>query len=166
MEGPWNLGVKVKDLDADLAFLEACGATQIQKGTIPLPEGDAPFGMAFLGTQRLLLFPHVIYEDTLAEPLKNGLTHVVYEVDDCRRSAATLQTARRDADVGPGGSFDPFRPPSDCLLPFAIGFNLRNLSESCLADACHRCIVLLEDRLISNSLRLDHGNEHFRRVGP
>ena len=74
MKGPWNLGVKVKDLDADLAFLEACGATQIQKGTIPRPEGDAPFGMAFLGPQRLLLFPHVIYEDTLAEPLKSGLT--------------------------------------------------------------------------------------------
>jgi hypothetical protein len=32
MKGPWNLGIKVRDLDAELAFLDACGATQIQKG--------------------------------------------------------------------------------------------------------------------------------------
>jgi catechol 2,3-dioxygenase-like lactoylglutathione lyase family enzyme len=108
MKGPWNLGVKVKDLDADLAFLEACGATQIQKGTIPRPEGDAPFGMAFLGPQRLLLFPHVIYEDTLAEPLKSGLTHVVYEVDDV---AELLQRFKRRGVM-------PMWGPEDLSTPF------------------------------------------------
>jgi len=108
MKGPWNLGVKVKDLDADLAFLEACGATQIQKGTIPLLEGDAPFGMAFLGPQRLLLFPHVIYEDTLAEPLKSGLTHVVYEVDDV---AEVLQRFKRRGVM-------PMWGPEDLSTPF------------------------------------------------
>jgi catechol 2,3-dioxygenase-like lactoylglutathione lyase family enzyme len=108
MKGPWNLGVKVKDLDADLAFLEACGATQIQKGTIPRPEGDAPFGMAFLGPQRLLLFPHVIYEDTLAEPLKSGLTHVVYEVDDV---AEVLQRFKRRGVI-------PLWGPEDLSTPF------------------------------------------------
>jgi catechol 2,3-dioxygenase-like lactoylglutathione lyase family enzyme len=108
MKGPWNLGVKVKDLDSDLAFLEACGATQIQKGTIPLPEGDAPFGMAFLGPQRLLLFPHVIYEDALAEPLKSGLTHVVYEVDDV---AEVLQRFKRRGVV-------PMWGPEDLSTPF------------------------------------------------
>jgi catechol 2,3-dioxygenase-like lactoylglutathione lyase family enzyme len=110
MKGPWNLGVKVKDLDADLAFLEACGATQIQKGTIPRPEGDAPFGMAFLGPQRLLLFPHVIYEDTLAEPLKSGLTHVVYEVDDV---AEVLQRFKRRGVM-------PMWGPEDLSTPFGL----------------------------------------------
>jgi catechol 2,3-dioxygenase-like lactoylglutathione lyase family enzyme len=108
MKGPWNLGVKVEDLDADLAFLEACGATQIQKGTIPRPEGDAPFGMAFLGPQRLLLFPHVIYEDTLAEPLKSGLTHVVYEVDDVTE---VLQRFKRRGVM-------PMWGPEDLSTPF------------------------------------------------
>ena len=110
MKGPWNLGVKVKDLDADLAFLEACGATQIQKGTIPRPEGDAPFGMAFLGPQRLLLFSHVIYEDTLAEPLKSGLTHVVYEVDDV---AEVLQRFKRRGVM-------PMWGPEDLSTPFGL----------------------------------------------
>ena len=82
MKHPWNLGVKVGDLDADLAFLEHCGATQIQKGTIPTAKGDETFGMAFLGEQRLLLFPRVIYEDALPQPLKSGLAHVVFQVDN------------------------------------------------------------------------------------
>src|ERR1700730_17695227 len=82
MKHPWNLGVKVGDLDADLAFLERCGATQIQKGTIPTAKGDEAFGMALLGEQRLLLFSRVIYEDALPQPLKPGLAHVVFQVDD------------------------------------------------------------------------------------
>ena len=80
MDHPWNLGVKVHDLDADLAFLERCGATEVQKGTMPTPAGDRAFGMAFLGRQRLLLFPQVIYESALSEPLKGGLAHAVFQV--------------------------------------------------------------------------------------
>lgn len=78
MKGPWNLGIKVRDLDAELQFLEACGATGIEKGMT----GGRPYGMAFLGPQRILLFPHVLYEDSLPEPLKYGLAHAVFEVDD------------------------------------------------------------------------------------
>jgi len=82
MKHPWNLGVKVGDLDAELSFLERCGATQIQKGVIPTAKGDEAYGMAFLGQQRLLLFPRVIYQDALAEPMKGGLAHAVFQVDD------------------------------------------------------------------------------------
>jgi catechol 2,3-dioxygenase-like lactoylglutathione lyase family enzyme len=82
MKQPWNLGVKVEDLDAELRFLERCGATRIEKGTIPTPKGDEAYGMAFLGEQRLLLFPRVIYQDALSEPMKGGLAHAVFEVED------------------------------------------------------------------------------------
>lgn len=108
MRSPWNLGIKVRDLDADLAFLDACGATKIEKGTIPRPGGDALYGMAFLGEQRLLLFPQVIYEDKLKEPLHHGLTHVVFEVPDV---AAVL---RRYADKG----IRPMWGPEDLSTPF------------------------------------------------
>jgi catechol 2,3-dioxygenase-like lactoylglutathione lyase family enzyme len=82
MKEPWNLGIKVRDLDTELAFLEACGATGIEKGKTAGAAGDkSSYGMAFLGAQRLLLFPHVLYEDDLAEPLKYGLAHAVFEVE-------------------------------------------------------------------------------------
>ncbi len=90
MKMPWTLGIKVRDIDAELAFLEACGATRPEKGIIPAPGGDQSFGMAFLGEQRLLLFPKVIYEDTLPEPLKLGLAHAVFEVDDVDAVIARL----------------------------------------------------------------------------
>ena len=106
--GPWNLGVKVKDLAAELAFLEACGATQVQQGTMPSPDGGRPFGMCFLGPQRFLLFPQVIYEPALAEPLKYGLAHAVYEVDDLDAVIAPLAKA----------GVAPFWGPTDIVTAF------------------------------------------------
>jgi catechol 2,3-dioxygenase-like lactoylglutathione lyase family enzyme len=108
MKGPWNLGVKVGNLDADLAFLEACGATQVQKGANQTAAGEQPFGMAFLGPQRLLLFPKVIYEDALAEPLKNGLAHAVFEVDDVAATIAKLK----------GRGVSPMWGPAEVSTPF------------------------------------------------
>lgn len=108
MRGPWNLGVKVGDLDADLAFLKACGATGIEKGSVGDPGSEAAFGMAFLGPQRLLLFPKVIYEGALAEPLKSGLAHAVFQVDDAAAEIARL----RDRGV------QPLWGPSELSTPF------------------------------------------------
>lgn len=108
MKGPWNLGIKVQDLDADLKFLEACGATQVQKRRIQRPDGDQVFGIAFLGPQRLLLFPRVICEDKLSEPLKGGLTHAVFEVESLEE---VLQRFRQRGIV-------PMWGPEDLSTPF------------------------------------------------
>ena len=99
-----NLGIKVRDLDQELAFLEACGATQVQK----LTQLGREFGMAYLGTQRLFLFPKVIYEDKLDEPLHYGLTHIVYEVDELDPLLAQLKKA----------GIEPFFGPEEVVTPF------------------------------------------------
>ena len=99
-----NLGIKVRDLDEELAFLEACGATQIQK----LTQRGSEFGVAFLGTQRLFLFPKVIYEDKLAEPLHYGLTHIVYEVTPLEPLLDRLK----------GEGIEPFFGPEEVQTPF------------------------------------------------
>jgi catechol 2,3-dioxygenase-like lactoylglutathione lyase family enzyme len=99
-----NLGIKVRDLDQELAFLEACGATQVQK----LTQLGREFGMAYLGTQRLFLFPKVIYEDKLDEPLHYGLTHIVYEVDELDPLLAQLKKA----------AIEPFFGPEEVVTPF------------------------------------------------
>jgi len=99
-----NLGIKVRDLDQELAFLEACGATQVQK----LTQRGREFGMAYLGTQRLFLFPKVIYEDKLDEPLHYGLTHIVYEVDALDPLLDQLKLA----------GIEPFFGPEEVVTPF------------------------------------------------
>ena len=78
----WNIAIKVKDLDAEIEFLEACGATDIVRDTIATDTGEEEFAILRLGPERILLFPNVVYEPELPEPMHYGLTHAVYEVDD------------------------------------------------------------------------------------
>jgi catechol 2,3-dioxygenase-like lactoylglutathione lyase family enzyme len=108
MRDVWNLGVKVRDLDAELAFMRACGARDVRKDSIPDNGVDRPLGIAFLGDQRVLMFPQTIYETQLPEPLHYGLTHMVFEVEDV---AATLETFRANGVV-------PFWGPKDGDTPF------------------------------------------------
>jgi catechol 2,3-dioxygenase-like lactoylglutathione lyase family enzyme len=78
----WNIAIKVKDLDAELEFLEACGATEIVRDKVMTDSGEEEFAMLRLGPERILLFPNVVYEPGLPEPMHFGLSHAVYEVDD------------------------------------------------------------------------------------
>ncbi|MHB8612022.1 MAG: VOC family protein [Candidatus Dormibacteraceae bacterium] len=83
LKGLWNIAGKVTDLDAEVRFFEACGATDVIRDVVVEPSGEnSEFAMLQLGTQRVLLFPNVVYEPNLPEPLHFGLTHAVFEVDD------------------------------------------------------------------------------------
>jgi catechol 2,3-dioxygenase-like lactoylglutathione lyase family enzyme len=108
MDKVWNLGVKVRDLNTELAFLKACGATGIEKGANRTPDGELGFGMAFLGSQRLLLFPKVIYEGALTAPLKHGIAHAVYQVGDV---ASVLERLRANG-------VSPLWGPEEVATPF------------------------------------------------
>lgn len=78
----WNIAGKVTDLDAELRFFEACGATDIVRDFVAGPGGDDEFAMLRLGSERVLLFPNPVYEPNLDEPMHYGLTHAVFEVED------------------------------------------------------------------------------------
>lgn len=108
MDRIWNLGIKVVDIDAELDFLRACGATEVGRGTIDTPQGGVPFGMARLGEERLLLFTEVVYADALPEPMKTGLAHAVYEVSDV---AAVL-------DRMTAAGISPLWGPAELTTPF------------------------------------------------
>ena len=43
MDRIWNLGLKVGNLETELEFLAACGATGIKQGMIETPEGNHSF---------------------------------------------------------------------------------------------------------------------------
>jgi catechol 2,3-dioxygenase-like lactoylglutathione lyase family enzyme len=108
MDRIWNLGIKVRDLDAEIRFLEACGATGIERGMINTDKGDYPFGMGFLGNERLLLFSEVVYADALPEPMKPGLAHAVYQVDDLSLVIARFQANGVKPTWGPVELATPF----------------------------------------------------------
>ena len=49
----WNIAGKVDDLEAELRFFEACGATDIQRDVVQESNGrDTAFAMLRLGRER------------------------------------------------------------------------------------------------------------------
>ncbi|MBV8913076.1 MAG: hypothetical protein JOZ05_08585 [Acetobacteraceae bacterium] len=108
MKGPWNLGLKVDDIGAELRFLESCGATGIEQGVVSSPAGDERFGMAFLGPQRLLMFEKLIYDEALPAPLPPGLKHAVFEVEDFAATLASYAARGVTPFFGPQQVTTPF----------------------------------------------------------
>lgn len=77
----WNIGLKVKDLDREVRFLEAVGARLLLREKLPVGDG-LEYAILTLAGTRLLLFPTVIFEDKIEGGVTPGLTHAVYRVDD------------------------------------------------------------------------------------
>jgi catechol 2,3-dioxygenase-like lactoylglutathione lyase family enzyme len=78
----WNIGLKVTDLDAEVAFLERLGASLLLRERREIGGRTLEYAALRLGGVRLLLFPRVIFEDLVEGGVRPGLTHAVYEVDD------------------------------------------------------------------------------------
>ena len=87
----WNIGLKIENLDTELAFLEQLGATIVLRDTLPA-DGDAlEYAIVRLAGVRLLLFPNVIFENQVAGGVTPGLTHAVFEVDDVEAEFARIK---------------------------------------------------------------------------
>ena len=117
-----NLGIKVVDLDAEIRFLEASGATRIERGTLSGAAGERPYATAFMGSQRLMLLPRIVYESTLAEPLKPGLAHAVFEMPDLANALAFCQANGVRAILGPNDVSTPFGRRRVAFLRSPSGF--------------------------------------------
>ena len=78
----WNVGVKVEDVDTDVAFFQALGAKLLIRERAATAAGEIDYAILAFGGTRLLLTPKTVFEEQLAGPLRPGLTHAVFEVDD------------------------------------------------------------------------------------
>lgn len=87
----WNIGLKVIDLDVEVAFLQRVGATLVLRERRRLGARTVDYAVMSLGGTRMLLFEHVVFEDRVAGGVRPGLTHAVYEVDDLRAEYARIE---------------------------------------------------------------------------
>lgn len=87
----WNIGIKVTDLDREVAFLEAAGAELLLREKIKVGDGVLEYAMLKFGGVRILAFPTVAFENKIAHPVFPGLTHAVYETDNFDREYQHLQ---------------------------------------------------------------------------
>ena len=86
----WNIGVKVKDVDTDVAFFVALGGKLLMRERTATPAGEIDYAILAFGGTRLFLTPKTVFEEALSEPLQPGLTHVVFEVEDLAPEVARM----------------------------------------------------------------------------
>jgi catechol 2,3-dioxygenase-like lactoylglutathione lyase family enzyme len=78
----WNIGLKVTDLDEEVAFLRQVGATLVSRERVSMVGEEREYAILVLGGARMLLFETVVFEDLIPGGVRPGLTHAVYEVDE------------------------------------------------------------------------------------
>jgi hypothetical protein len=86
--------------------------------------------LALLGNERLLLFNEVVYADALPGPMKTGLAHAVYQVDDVAIVLARFRANGVAPMWGPLDLTTPFWPKAGRILPLAFGLRFRDISAS------------------------------------
>lgn len=85
----WNVGIKVDEVDAEVAFFERLGAkVLLREERSAAAQGSAYAFLEFGGT-RLFVTARPLFEEALAEPLQNGLTHIVLESDTLDEAITT-----------------------------------------------------------------------------
>ena len=78
----WNVGLKVTDLDREVAFLREVGASLVLRERVSMVGEEREYAILMLGGVRMLLFETVVFENLVPGGVRPGLTHAVYEVDD------------------------------------------------------------------------------------
>ena len=98
---PRNVGLKVTDLDREVAFLGEVGATLVLRERVPLVGEEREYAILVLGGVRMLLFETVVFEDLVAGGVRPGLTHAVYEVDDLDAEYARIRALGAEVLIEP-----------------------------------------------------------------
>jgi catechol 2,3-dioxygenase-like lactoylglutathione lyase family enzyme len=96
----WTLGAKVPDLDREIAFVEAMGGRLVLDDRIPFGGTEFRVPLLRLGDKYLHIAEEMVYERRLAEPLRPGLCHVVFQVDDLGGARDTALAAGA-AEIAP-----------------------------------------------------------------
>lgn len=88
----WNVGLKASNLDAEVNFFKSLGAHDLVAERSGKNRAGAYTLLDFGGT-RLFVTPEPIFENRLARPLVDGLTHIVFEVSHLSASEKLVTAA-------------------------------------------------------------------------
>jgi catechol 2,3-dioxygenase-like lactoylglutathione lyase family enzyme len=97
----WNLGVKVADVDREVAFFQELGATLLVREKRDTPAGEVDYALIAFARTRIFLTPKTVFEDALPGTLKSGLTHAVFEVAKLEPEIERLKTLGTDVLLPP-----------------------------------------------------------------
>jgi catechol 2,3-dioxygenase-like lactoylglutathione lyase family enzyme len=78
----WNIGIRVADVEREASYFQALGAVLRVRERLKTKNGQFEYALLEFAGTRLFLTPKTVFEEALAEPLRDGLSHAVFEVED------------------------------------------------------------------------------------
>jgi catechol 2,3-dioxygenase-like lactoylglutathione lyase family enzyme len=97
----WNIGVKVRDVRAEIDYFVAIGGRLRVHERLNTPEGEFEYALLDFAGTRLFLTPKAVFEDRLPAPAPHGLTHAVFEVIDLDNALAELTAGGTEVLIQP-----------------------------------------------------------------
>ncbi|HMP05093.1 MAG TPA: hypothetical protein PJ982_01985 [Lacipirellulaceae bacterium] len=107
LTGLWTIGVKVPDLEQELAFHRSMGNPVVLDETLEIDGASYRIPLVKMGDKYMHLAERMVYERDLGVQLPYGPTHLVYISDDFEADVARARDAgardiREPADVSAG----------------------------------------------------------------
>lgn len=88
LTGLWTIGIKVPDLEQELAFHQQMGNPLVLDETIELDGKFFRLVLVKMGDKYVHLAEQMVYEELLSEALPFGMTHLVYISDNFEADVA------------------------------------------------------------------------------
>ncbi|MBM3773959.1 MAG: VOC family protein [Acidobacteria bacterium] len=85
LTGLWTVGIKVPDLDRELAFHRSMGNTVVLDETLEFAGNRFRIPLIRMGDKYLHIAERMVYEHLLDQPLAYGIVHLVYMSDGIER---------------------------------------------------------------------------------
>jgi len=97
----WNLGIRVANLEKEITYFKALGAVLRVHEKLQAQEDQFEYALLDFGDTRFFLTPKTVFEHTLPEPLRDGLTHMVFEVSDVDATLEELVAQGTEVLIAP-----------------------------------------------------------------
>jgi catechol 2,3-dioxygenase-like lactoylglutathione lyase family enzyme len=97
----WNIGIRVADVEREASYFQALGAVLRVRERLKTKNGQFEYALLEFAGTRLFLTPKTVFEDALAEPLRDGLSHAVFEVKDVDATLKELAAKGTEILVAP-----------------------------------------------------------------
>jgi len=96
----WTIGIKVLDLEQELAFHRSMGNEIVLDETLEFEGEKFRIPLIRMGDKYIHIAEKMVYERLLGDPLGYGIAHIVYRTDDFERDRQTA-LASGARSIGP-----------------------------------------------------------------
>lgn len=97
----WNIGAKVAKVQSEIDYFVALGGRLRLHEKLTAGGSDFEYALIEFAGTRLFLTPTTVFEDRLPSPPADGLTHIVFEVDDIEKELERLSALGTEVLVPP-----------------------------------------------------------------